>query len=104
MQSLEARMKDRTDGLQKLLAERMEKEIADITAVMTELQHMIALELKEPDTSSWNCSRRTNVNNCAGTLMHYVCVWFKFRRSWRKKSRGFARGMLIRKQDCSLWQ
>ena len=49
MQVLEARMRDRTDGLQKQLAERMEKESADITAVMTELQQTIARELKEPE-------------------------------------------------------
>lgn len=48
-QALEARMKDRTEGLQKQLAERMEKEIADITAVMTELQQTIARELNEPE-------------------------------------------------------
>lgn len=49
MQALEARMKDRTEGLQKQLAERMEKDIADITAVMRELQQTIARELKEPE-------------------------------------------------------
>jgi hypothetical protein len=49
MQALEARMKDRAEGLQKQLAERMEKEIADITAVMTELQQTIARELNEPE-------------------------------------------------------
>ena len=37
-QALEARTRDRTDGLKKMLAERAEKEAADITAILTELQ------------------------------------------------------------------
>ena len=49
MRFLEARVRDRTDGLQKLLAERMEKEVADITAVMKELERTIVRELKAPE-------------------------------------------------------
>ena len=37
--SLEARMKDRTDGLQRALAERAEKEASDIRTILTELRH-----------------------------------------------------------------
>ena len=40
-QSLEARMKDRTSGLQKKLSERAAKEAADIRAIMTELKKSI---------------------------------------------------------------
>ena len=48
-QALEARMKDRTDGLQKALAERAEKEANDITTILTELKKTIQDEL---DTAS----------------------------------------------------
>lgn len=49
MQSLEARMRDHTDGLRKALRERADKEEADITAVLEELQRSILEELKEPE-------------------------------------------------------
>ena len=52
VQALEARMKDRTDGLQKALAERAEKEAADITAILTELQQTIQDEARRPGTSA----------------------------------------------------
>lgn len=48
-QALEARMRDRTDGLQKALAERAEKEANDITTILTELKKTIQDEL---DTAS----------------------------------------------------
>jgi SNF2 family DNA or RNA helicase len=48
-QALEARMKDRTDGLEKLLADRAEKEASDIKTILTELQKAIETELNEPD-------------------------------------------------------
>ncbi len=47
--SLEARMRDRTDGLQKNLAERADKEASDITTVLTELKDAIAAELDNPE-------------------------------------------------------
>jgi len=47
--SLEARMRDRTDGLQKNLAERADKEASDITTVLTELKAAIAAELDNPE-------------------------------------------------------
>jgi hypothetical protein len=46
-QALEGRMKDRTDGLQKSLAERAEKEANDITTILTELQKTIQDELDQ---------------------------------------------------------
>jgi ERCC4-related helicase len=48
-QALEARMKDRTSGLQKKLAERAEKETSDIEAILTELKRAIETELDEPE-------------------------------------------------------
>ena len=39
--TLEARMRDRTSGLQKLLAERRDKEVTDIRKVLEELQRLI---------------------------------------------------------------
>lgn len=47
-QSLEARMKDRTSGLQKKLGERAEKEAQDIRAILLELKKAIDAELNEP--------------------------------------------------------
>ncbi len=47
--ALETRMAARVDSLRNLLAERAEKEIADITAVLTELQRAIQEELAEPE-------------------------------------------------------
>lgn len=48
LRSLEVRMGDRTQRLQKKLAERCEKEVADMTAVLTELRSQIIRELDEP--------------------------------------------------------
>ena len=45
---LEARMGDRTSGLAKALAEREEKEVTDITAILTELQRTIQEKLNDP--------------------------------------------------------
>lgn len=49
MQSLETRMQDRTTSLQRDLSNRAEKEAADITAILTELQKSIEQELNQPD-------------------------------------------------------
>jgi hypothetical protein len=48
-QALEARMRDRTDGLQRQLEDRARKEAADITAILTELRRSIEAELENPD-------------------------------------------------------
>jgi ERCC4-related helicase len=45
--ALEARRKDRVDGLQKLLAERAQKESKDIESILTELKKAIETELNE---------------------------------------------------------
>ena len=42
-------MNDRITGLQKLLAERAEKEIGDIRAILTELQRTIQEKLNDPE-------------------------------------------------------
>jgi hypothetical protein len=47
-QSLEARMRDRTSGLQKKLGERAEKEAEDIRAILLELKKAIDTELNDP--------------------------------------------------------
>ena len=47
-QALDARTKDRTDGLKKMLAERADKEVADITAILTELETAIRDQLNDP--------------------------------------------------------
>jgi superfamily II DNA or RNA helicase len=49
VQALEARMRDRLDGMHKLLIEREIKETGDIRTVLGELQNMIQRELAEPD-------------------------------------------------------
>lgn len=48
-QSLEARMKDRTTGLQKKLAERADKEAEDIRDILMELKKAIDTELNDPE-------------------------------------------------------
>lgn len=47
--SLEARMEERAGSLRNLLADRAEKEVADITAVLNELERAIRDELAEPE-------------------------------------------------------
>lgn len=49
LQSLEARQVERTSSLEKALQERCDKEVADITAIMTELRQSILNELTEAD-------------------------------------------------------
>jgi len=49
MRSLEARMRDRASGLEKLLSDRCEKEINDLTAILSELEKNIQKELKDFD-------------------------------------------------------
>ncbi|MDH3676511.1 MAG: DISARM system SNF2-like helicase DrmD, partial [Anaerolineae bacterium] len=49
VQSLEARRKDRITGLEKFLAERADKEVMDITAILRELARTIEAELTEPE-------------------------------------------------------
>ncbi len=49
LRSLEVRMADRTQGLQKKLQERCEKEVADVTAILTELRQRILNELEQPE-------------------------------------------------------
>lgn len=48
IQALDARMVERTKGLQKFLDERCSKEIEDMKAVLNELERSIREELKEP--------------------------------------------------------
>ena len=48
-QALQTRTQDRTAGLQKKLAERADKEAADIRAILTELKRSIEKELGDPE-------------------------------------------------------
>ena len=48
-QSLEARMKDRTAGLQKKLAEKADKDVSDIRSILLELKRTIDAELTDPE-------------------------------------------------------
>jgi SMC interacting uncharacterized protein involved in chromosome segregation len=41
-------MRDRTSGLQKLLAERRDKEVADIRKILEELRRLIAEKVDDP--------------------------------------------------------
>lgn len=49
MQSLEVRQAERTASLEKALQERCEKEVRDITAIMTELKQSIEQELEDTE-------------------------------------------------------
>lgn len=46
IKALDARMQDRTKGLQKYLDERADKEVKDMTAILNELERSIREELK----------------------------------------------------------
>jgi hypothetical protein len=48
-QALDVRSRDRTDGLKEMLAKRAEKEVADITAILTELEQAIRNQLDDAD-------------------------------------------------------
>lgn len=48
LRALEARMRDRTSGLQKALGDRCEKEIADLTAILNELDRSIRDQIRKP--------------------------------------------------------
>ena len=47
-QALEARKNDRTEGLKKMLGERANKEVSDITAILNELRQAIEGQLDDP--------------------------------------------------------
>jgi superfamily II DNA or RNA helicase len=49
LKHLENRMRDRTASLEKSLQERCDQEVADITAILTELKTSIEQELAEPE-------------------------------------------------------
>lgn len=71
VQAMEARMKDRLDGMQKLLEERKQKEINDTREVLGELKKMIERELAEPDYKQlelWNNSERDQYNRNIAAL------------------------------------
>ena len=62
LQSLEARMTDRTKGLQKTLDERCEQEVANITTVLRELEKTIRRNsMSQP--VRWNSGQRRNASS-----------------------------------------
>jgi len=61
VQAMEARMKDRLEGMQKVLEDRKQKEINDVRTILGELKTMIERELADPDYQQldlWNDSER----------------------------------------------
>jgi hypothetical protein len=46
--AIEGRVRDRTSGLEKLLTERRDKEVADIRKILEDLQRLIAGKIAEP--------------------------------------------------------
>ncbi|MCP4353427.1 MAG: DEAD/DEAH box helicase family protein [Desulfobacterales bacterium] len=70
-QSLESRMRDRTKNLQKLLGERKNREVRDITEVLSQLAENIAKELKaEPpqQLSLWSDPEQEQFERNRGSL------------------------------------
>ncbi len=70
-QSLESRMRDRTKNLQKLLDERKNREVQDITEVLSQLAENIAKELKaEPpqQLSLWSDPEQEQFERNRGSL------------------------------------
>ena len=77
LQSLEVRMRERTSGLQKFLAERAEKEMNDITTILTELRTTILAELHQPDVvqlqlASFNTSEKEQFERNMSALTERV--------------------------------
>jgi len=71
--ALEARMRDRTSGLEKALAEREEKEVADIAAILTELRRTIEEKLSDPalrqmEFEGWSDTEREQLERNMGGL------------------------------------
>ena len=62
-----ARMKDRTKGLEKKLAERADKEAEDIEAILLELKRAIEAELDDPSTSNSTVRATRNGSSSSGT-------------------------------------
>jgi superfamily II DNA or RNA helicase len=63
--ALEARMADRVAGMERLLQERMDKEMIDIQAVLAELAAAIEKELAEPEYRQlelWTDAERTQLS------------------------------------------
>ncbi len=48
LQALEARARERADGLTKTLQDRADKEVSDVTAILNELRRTIVAELESP--------------------------------------------------------
>ena len=70
-------MRERTSGLQKFLAERAEKEMNDITTILTELRTTILAELRQPEVvqlqlASFNISEKEQFERNMSALTERV--------------------------------
>lgn len=71
--ALDARMKDRTAGLRKALAEREAKRVSDITAILAELRRTIETKLDDPELKQltfegWGDPEREQLERNVGAL------------------------------------
>ncbi|MCM1983780.1 DISARM system SNF2-like helicase DrmD [Lyngbya confervoides] len=75
LRSLEVREQTRTEALQKTLQDRCEKEVADMTAILTELKEHIERELKQPDVEQldlFNSAEKEQFERNQGSLRQRV--------------------------------
>ena len=106
-QALEARTKDRTDGLKKMLAERAERRSSDITAILTELQRAIrgptgrpGLPARLPAVALPRPSRSSS----SGTSMPCGAGWARSPARSRRRPRRSGLGSPTRSHGCSRWR
>jgi superfamily II DNA or RNA helicase len=77
LSALEARSKDRLEGIQKLLAERAEFEARSMEAILTELANAIKKELAEPEVVQlglWTSEEREQLNRNMDALKHRLAA------------------------------
>ena len=75
--ALEARSKDRLEGVQKLLAERAEFEAQSMEAILTELANSIKKELAEPEVVQlefWTTEEREQLNRNMDALQRRLAA------------------------------
>jgi hypothetical protein len=77
LSALEARSKDRLDGIQKLLAERVDFEARSMEAILTELANAIRKELAEPEVVQlelWTSEEKEQLNRNMDALRRRLMV------------------------------
>lgn len=73
IKALESRLQERTKNLQKILDEQAQKEVADITAILQELQRDIEAELKTediPKLALWTEPEKAQLKRDRSNLKH----------------------------------